>query len=70
MSPITLPRRGREVLKAFKTAGLDVDVRPASKHYLVYHKGELVYKFGQGTTVPRYADKALASVIRSLSLNG
>lgn len=66
----TLPKRGREVLRAFDKAGLAVELRSAAKHYLVYHKGELVYKFGQGTTAKGWTDKTLAATIRRLHQAG
>ena len=49
---ILLNKCGREVLAAFKDAGLEVTIKPGSKHYLVYRDEELVYKFGQGTRPP------------------
>ncbi len=64
---MTLPKQGREVLRAFQKAGLEVEVRSASKHYLVYHRGELVYKFGQGTTAKGWTRKALGATIRRLA---
>ncbi len=61
-----IPKAGRDVLRAFRKAGLEVDLRSASKHYLVYYEGELVYKFSQGTTAPPYARKTVEKAIRKL----
>jgi hypothetical protein len=64
MSRAVIPKAGREVLRAFKKAGLEVELRSASKHYLVYFQGELVYKFGQGTTSRAWMKRSLEATIR------
>lgn len=53
-------------MRAFKKAGLDAEVRSAKKHYLVYCGGELVYKFGQGTTTKSWQQTNLEALIRRL----
>lgn len=61
-----MSKAGRDVLRAFKKAGLEVELRCASKHYLVYHDGELVYKFSHGTTAPPFARKTVEHRIRRI----
>ena len=63
---MTLNKVARDVVQAFKKAGIEIEVPQKSKHYLVYHHGKLVYKFGQGTKAPVWATAALNQVIRDL----
>lgn len=64
---LRLTKNGRKVVAAFEKAGIPVEVRAGTKHYLVYHRGELVYKFGQGSTVPGHAQRSLRRAIRKIT---
>lgn len=62
----SLNKVAREVVQTFKDSGLEVEIVSGTKHYLVYHEGALVYKFGQGTKRPHWAMRKLDVVIRRL----
>lgn len=63
---MAIPKQGQEVIRDFQSAGLSIQVVAKAKHYLVYHEGVIVYKFGQGTKAPVYAKGRRAAVIRRL----
>ena len=62
----TYNKVAREVVQQFKDSGLEVEIVSGSKHYLVYCRGALVFKFGQGTKRPGWAMAKLGQVIRRL----
>jgi hypothetical protein len=62
----TYNKVAREVIQQFKDSGLEVEIVAGTKHYLVYHRGEQVYKFGQGTKRPGWAMVKLDALIRRL----
>lgn len=59
-------KSAREVLAVFEKHGLEVEVVQKRKHYLVFHRGDLVYKFGQGTKKPSWAMNSLTATINRL----
>lgn len=56
----------RTVLKDFAKAGLEIEVVSRSKHYMIYHKGDLVYKFSHGKSSRNRDQRNRAALIRGL----
>lgn len=63
---MTIPKQGQDAIRDFRAAGLEIEVVQKQKHYLIYHQGEIVYKFSQGTKAPAYAPGRRAAIIRRL----
>ena len=59
-------KNAREVLVEFEKNGIEVEVVQKRRHYLVFHQGQLIYKFGQGTKKPSWAMNSLAATINRI----
>lgn len=63
---MSLNKCAREVIDEFRRSGIEVEIVQKRRHYLVFHGGNLVYKFGQGTKKPSWAMNALSATINRL----
>lgn len=63
-------RHFREAIRAFRAAGLDVEVVQTKGHVAFYRKGDLVHTMSNGTKQSRRSDADIRRKIRRIKEGG
>ncbi len=65
-----MSRHQRDILRAFRKAGLEVEVVEGRKHFSIFHNGQLVQTMSKGTKQSKRFDADLRRRIRRLQEGG
>lgn len=63
---MSLPKPAREVIRAFRDAGLEVEVQIRKKHAMIRHSGSIVYMVSLGSKHSPRQQASLRLVIKRL----
>ena len=63
---MTLPKPAREAVRAFRDAGLEIEVQIRKKHAMLRHSGTIVYMVSLGSKQPPRQQASLGVVIKRL----